>query len=369
MKIEIVNSKSNIDCFFCKNLKTSLKIKITDAPLVLGCTSKTKNNDDLISYNVYQCQHCNLVFTDANLDEMAYSQVHSEAVGKIWKEHHKLFSEFVNSKENRQTLEIGPSNNPISRKNTTFVDMFEEIPFTLLENENYVKGRFPDVRLKGKFNRIIASHVFEHSTNPEQFLLKCLEILDDDGEIFLSIPNFEFWINQKYWNGITAEHQIYPSVDQIKQICNKLELNLKFEFFQNHSVFLRLNAYIKYQNEDSTHMIDVVRWAESIKSSIKTLEDYILKNNIKEIFIAGASHISQYPIMMSESIRRITNYTLDNSISKHEKRLYGTSCVCKPFEYLSTVKNPTVVLFNSPYRKEMIEQIKFVNKNSNIIEC
>ena len=25
MKIEIVNSKSNIDCFFCKNLKTSLK--------------------------------------------------------------------------------------------------------------------------------------------------------------------------------------------------------------------------------------------------------------------------------------------------------------------------------------------------------
>ena len=57
MKIEIVNSKSNIDCFFCKNLETSLKIKITDAPLVLGCTSKTKNNDDLISYNVFQCQH------------------------------------------------------------------------------------------------------------------------------------------------------------------------------------------------------------------------------------------------------------------------------------------------------------------------
>ena len=38
-------------------------------------------------------------------------------------------------------------------------------------------------------------------------------------------------------------------------------------------------------------------------------------------------------------------------------------------KYLSADKNPTVILFNSPYRKEMIEQIKFVNKNSNIIEC
>jgi predicted SAM-dependent methyltransferase len=369
MEINILELEVKKLCFFCKNENVIKKFNIVNAPLVLGCTTQESSYDKLISFNVFQCTACELIFTDANLSEVGYSDVHSEAVGKIWDEHHRMFSKFIDSKKNIKTLEIGPSTNPVSRKNTIFVDMFNHVPFTLKENEKYIKSRFPEIKLNEKFNRIVASHVFEHSTDPEKFLQKCTELLDDTGEIFLSLPNFEFWINNKFWNGITAEHQIYPSIKQINKICNRNNLNLKFEFFKNHSVFLRINNINNKNDFKYENTINISQWASSIKNSIKSLEEKISNQCIENAMIVGSSHISQYPILISDKIKNIVTFSLDNSISKHNLRLYGTECICKPFEILTTEKSPTVILFNSPYKNEMKEQIKKINNLTKIIEC
>ena len=369
MEINVLEIDVKKLCFFCKNQNVTKKFEILDVPLILGCTKKESKNDELISFNIFQCNICDLIFTDANLDERGYSDVHSEAVGKIWEEHHKMFLEFINSKENTQTLEIGPSNNPISRNNTTFIDMFENVPFALNNDEVYVKSRFPNTNINKKFNRIVASHVFEHATEPDQFLKKCVELLDNNGEIFLSIPNFEYWINNKYWNGITAEHQIYPSIKQINKICNINKLYLEIEFFKNHSIFLKIGKKMRKKEITYDNNIDILQWAYSIKNSIKNLEGKITNEGIENAVIVGASHLSQYPILMSEKIRRVITFSLDNSISKHGLRLYGTECICKPFEILREEDNPNVILFNSPYKNEMKEQIKSINSQTNIMEC
>ena len=68
-------------------------------------------------------------------------------------------------------------------------------------------------------------------------------------------------------------------------------------------------------------------------------------------------------------IKIIDYFSLDNSISKHDLRLYGTECICKPFEILREEDNPNVILFNSPYKNEMKEQIKSINSQTNILEC
>jgi len=239
MHIEIHNEITNQRCFFCNNEKNSLKGKIIDAPLILGCTTQDPSKDNFISYSIFQCESCGLVFTDTNLDESAYSLVHSEAVGGIWHEHHKQFGEYIkNSDVSLETiLEIGPSNNPISRTNTTYLDMFDEAPFTLSESEHYIKARFPKIEIEQKFDAIVASHVFEHSLEPNFFLKKCKELLNPKGSIFISIPDFLTWINNKYWNGITPEHQIYPTTCQIEQLCKNLGLNATYQKFKGHSMF------------------------------------------------------------------------------------------------------------------------------------
>ncbi len=71
--------------------------------------------------------------------------------------------------------------------------------------------------------------------------------------------------------------------------------------------------------------------------------------------------------MISKEIKNRIKFVLDNSPNKHGKRLYGTTRVCKSFDVISDFKKPCVLLFNSPYRKEMIEQIKIINNDSTII--
>jgi 2-polyprenyl-3-methyl-5-hydroxy-6-metoxy-1,4-benzoquinol methylase len=43
-----------------------------------------------------------------------------------------------------------------------------------------------------KFNLIYMNHVFEHLANPITLLTSLIEFLDDDGKIFIAIPNFSF---------------------------------------------------------------------------------------------------------------------------------------------------------------------------------
>jgi predicted SAM-dependent methyltransferase len=372
MRLESVNEVTNQICFFCGNSKNHIKGKFDEVPLVLGCGINKKIEDKFIGFNVYQCDICGLLFTDTDLNEEAYSGVHSEAVGGIWNLHHKELSNFIKNekKDSGFTLEIGPSNNPISRENTIFVDLFEKIPFDLKNNEEYHHARFPDFDSEVKFSTIIASHVFEHSLDPTKFLLKCKNLLEKNGSIFLSIPNFEIWINEKYWNGITPEHQIYPTIKQVKEICNKLKLKLKYIKFENHSVFFKISDHLK-NNDVKTNDEDlkINEWIDSINESVNYLEKELSKYDNSNIFITGASHISQYPILISSKIKERISFVLDNSKSKHQKRLYGTEIYCKPFEFIENLKKPLIAVFNSPYQNEMIKQILSINDKSIIIKC
>ena len=318
--------------------------------------------------NIVRCNSCGLIFTNVCLDSEAYSEIHSEAIGSLWLEHHTTFSEFIKSqiKKNSKILEIGPSNNPLFRGNTVFIDMFEKSPFILQKNESYLKGQFPNLNMNQKFDVIVASHVFEHATNPHKFLEKCLKLLTDEGQIFFSIPNFLYWINQKYWNGITAEHQIYPTEYQIIKICSQINLFPSFEYFYNHSIFIKISKKNELTKKVEKE-IDIIQWGNSIKSSVLEVEQILNDKKIDEIFVTGASHLSQYPILMSKEIERKVRFVLDNSKRKHEKRVYGTEKICKPFDVLKDLENPYVVLFNSPYRNEMIEQINSINDSAHII--
>lgn|GEM_PF-6761180 len=367
MEIKIENKIGLRECFFCKNKENKLVGSMINAPLVLGCIQDSNKENSFVSFNIWQCKNCELVFTDAEINEDAYSTIHSEAVGKIWSIHHEAFKKFVDIKNLKKILEIGPSNNPTSRNNTVFIDMFEKTPFVLSNSEKYLKGRFPFLNLEEKFDKIIASHVFEHAEEPELFLKKCKELLKPEGVICLSIPNFELWINKKYWNAITSEHQIYPTIIQIKKLCKDLNLKVEFEKFRDHSIFLKIKFGTSQNNIQFVNSLKIEEWFNSIIKSIKSVENEISNTKIKEVILVGASHISQYPLLMSKIIEEKTLYVLDNSKSKHEHRLYGTKIVCKSFEIIKEFQNPKIIIFNSPYFEEMKSQIMLLNKNSQII--
>ena len=384
MKVEIraLKRTERRGCPLCGNGMPTVVASISDAPFFLGCTTNPKEKDRFASFNVFECQACFLIFTDARLDETAYEELHSEAIGGVWERHHNKFAEFCckGFGEPIEILEIGCSSNPIAKRITSpikrvaYCDMLPTAPFTLSKNEEYVSAKFPFGKDFGKFDLILASHVFEHSDDMRSFFSSAISLLKPNGKLAISIPNFEEWLKQKYWNAITAEHTIYPFRDHMLRLAMINEAAMETERFESHSLFFCFGKSSGKASEGGFGMHPnqelVASWCNSIMSSVQKIEAAISGIGPgKPIFITGASHLSQYPILMSEKIRKCITNVIDNSAWKENKRLYGTGITCKRFEYIKEFGKPAVILMPSPYKEEMRKQILALNPEAEIIEA
>lgn len=380
MEIQIKNKETNKKCPFCKNQENIKVASIIETPKLLGCTDQTPNEDVFVDFDLFECKNCSLIFTQIIKDANDYSEMHSEATGKIWTEHHETFAEYIikQTSEINKILEIGPSSRPITRmlnnklnkefQHIDYCDIIKKLPFELKNNENYINEKFPLKNNNNTYDLIFGSHVFEHADDVDGFLKGAISLLKENGVFMISIPNFEFWIQNKFWNGITHEHTIYPFIQHIDLLAKKNNINLEFTKFKNHSIFFTFKKGKEYtQNKlENTKKELAINWCESIINSVKIAEDQIV--NDKEIIIAGASHLAQYPILISNKLKDKIKIVIDNSDTKVNKRLYGTSVIDKKFEYIQNIEQPIILLFSSPYREEMITQIKQLNSNSHIIK-
>ncbi len=59
-----------------------------------------------------------------------------------------------------------------------------------IENDNWIE------KLSGKYDTVILSEVLEHLFYPEQVLIKIKQILTEQGEVIITVPNLLFWKNR-----------------------------------------------------------------------------------------------------------------------------------------------------------------------------
>ena len=346
-----------------------LTLEIQDSPVYLGCTTEDFNTDKFINYKVFTCMNCSLICTDGDQFETSYNSVHSEALGPTWERHHLSFSKFI--KEHTEfnnwghTLEIGTSTSPIARsltdftKSITYIDPITNPPFSLKDNEEYLSGFFPAVMPKTAPNVLIASHVLEHIPNTHSFIKSVFDVLPTDGEFFFSIPDFEFWLKSSYYNALSAEHIVYPFRNNLENLCSTLDLSLTTERYQNHSLFGKITA-------NRPQSSDILNWAPSLNIQLlDTWSNQFLFDSVTleanstrydSIFICGASHLSQYFILLSRGKIGVTA-VLDNSSMKQGKRLYGTDVYVQSFESIIKHASPLIIIPPSPYQGEMYSQI------------
>ena len=113
-----------------------------------------------------------------------------------WKSWYAFFKKYFSNK--KTILDIG-SGTGIS------LIMFEEEGFEVtgiepdqrnvdMINKKLVRGIclygfFEEIKLDKKFEIIWASHSFEHVKNPNIFLKKCYDLLDDDGVLCITVPD------------------------------------------------------------------------------------------------------------------------------------------------------------------------------------
>lgn len=377
MLIQPQTESSSFPCHFCL-AKTQKQASIQKAPAFLGCTKAPKEQDQFLSFSLYSCPACGLIQTDAQALETTYKEIHSEALGPTWEEHHRSFAAFVQQAIHpsvHSVLELGASSQPIARKlsglsKIYYIDPIHTPPFSLQEKERYFSGFFPEVAPPEKVDLILASHVLEHIPRTHLFFEKIRQFLNPGGSFLISIPQFETWFRKSYFNAISAEHVSYAFPAQLQKLAELHGCSVHFSLHKEHSLF----AAFQWKKPSASHPFSFSSPKESqtllsqwMTAFQKAMHPPIQSSDTGSLFLAGASHLAQYFLLNNASLAPRIQGVLDNSSRKWGQRLYGTAVNACSFEVLRNEKHPTVYLPPSPYEKEMEAQIFQINPHAQII--
>jgi phosphatidylethanolamine/phosphatidyl-N-methylethanolamine N-methyltransferase len=140
-----------------------------------------------------------IIFDYVGYDEYLYTGIQ----GFFMRKNHEILSKRIPSICNKVILEIGGGAKPhcsLVKLNGVEEYWISDSPRVLdgkceLSHHNLKKHyynddpNFKNFKKSGKlFTRIIASHVLEHVHNPEETLLKWVDLLSDDGVLDIAIP-------------------------------------------------------------------------------------------------------------------------------------------------------------------------------------
>ena len=195
--------------------------------MFMNCVSCGKSSLSIYSVNsylnlpVYQCKDCSLLISGNSENQLKitlrnyyekamipdeikkmlerdHDTHHGRYLRNLWNSHYSYCSSYFHSSKN--LLEIGPGSG-------LTLKMFDELGFNVIgieQNKNLVQfinkklkkdcciqGYFEDIHFEKKFDVIWISHTFEHIASPNILLKKCKSLLQNDGFIFIAVPDCE----------------------------------------------------------------------------------------------------------------------------------------------------------------------------------
>ena len=213
--------------------------------------------------NVYQCEKCLLYFIESPSDEEIYllykNEYHNSVKNKIF--------EFAKSKMRyaRCLNQFNFIKNVINCDNKKICEIgaFDGLLLNIFKNNGcevfgyelndkareYAKKKY-NINLKPnflednqKYDIIILSHVIEHFKEPKEILLKIKSMLNDNGFIYIEVPNSPI-INKsknqcsyetliKY---LTTTHTVNFNMDNLKDFAENCSLKIVKYQYNNYNV-------------------------------------------------------------------------------------------------------------------------------------
>ena len=243
---------------------------------------------------------------------------------------------------------------------------------TILPNKvKHINDRFENISFKNnKFTFIYNSHTLEHLDKPYSMLKKCYEILNNNGYMFLEVPNSEI-VNdplnlEEYF--IDKHHYHFFPRGLKKQI-----LKLGFEIVKesiddvyNISFLLKKNKKINnekkyFENINKKEKKYCIKsYANTLTNNRKKLEEVCAKiNNLcarQKVAIWGCSRIFDASVKYGNLDTKNINYIIDNNISKildesHGIKIYDNSI-------LKEQDIDVVIVMARSSKKEIVESAR-----------
>lgn len=349
------------------NLTTFYTIK--DFPALMLLTDDMNYHEDLTADMVWANSEKGTACIRNLIDpRLLYSYSHNPGtVGKIWKDHHQRFFNFINDHPYQNVLEIGGSSGNLLdnflRTNKTFNwTLLEPALNTKINDQRvcFIKDFFENYSSTEKFDTIIHSHVFEHIYNPIDFLKKVNYLLEDDGIQYISIPNMTEWMNNNFSSVMSFEHTYFIDENIAEYLLNKTGFEIIDKVVNSHSIFVKAKkiSSIIEKPADFTYIKTFVEtYLKRIKDDIEHVKKSI---GSEKFYLFGGTVNSQFLLKLGLDQSKVINL-LDNDPHKHNKRLYGTNVIVVSPSVLKNINSPIVVVRSGPYNEEIKNGILQIN--------
>ena len=310
--------------------------------------------------------------------DLVYSGYHSEALGRVWEDHHLQFCDFIEKYNPQNILEIGGSNGVLAKEYTKKRKINK---WTIVEPNPAFEGNSEINIIKGYFDNnfklvgidaVIHSHVIEHFYDPNQILLHIANFLKTGDFHIFSLPNLDKYLKNKFSNSINFEHTYFITDYFIEYLLAKYGFQIIDKYYYGeHSIFyatqkINTPSAPEIKNhfyENKKLYLDMVEYYDAEVNRLNRLID----NYSGKIFLFGAHIFSQFLIYRSLQIEKIINI-LDNSIIKKNKRLYGTSLFVVSPDVLKNINRAAVILKAGQYQVEVKKQLLEINPEIDIWE-
>lgn len=351
-------------------------------PVFMGCTDKSSSEDIKADMSFSICKDTGIIQLDKLLPlDLVYQSQHNDGIGKIWQDHYRAFSHFLDEFSPKKILEIGGAhdfiaNDFLTRNSNAHWTVIEPHPlFESSERIRVIRGWFDDeFRLDDAIDTIIHSHVFEHAYNPLDFLRHISSFLKAGERHIFTFPNMVEMLSKKYTNCLNFEHTAFLAEPFVDVLLHNNDFRiLKKEYFQDHSIFyatekVETGNFVKSSFPDKYEeyrklFLDFIHYHQKL---VDDLNDK-LKSFDGDVYLFGAHIFSQYLIQFDLDQEMIKNI-LDNSVMKNKKRLYGTDLIVEKPEIIQGLDSPAVILKIGSYRDEVIKQLRALNQNVVILE-
>ena len=355
-------------------------ISLGDQPVFMGTTSELPSQDRFhqMSWGYTDTGVVHLV-SRIPLEEL-YSQSHNSGlIGKVWRNHHTDFANFIAKFQPQKICEIGGGHGILSSQYSQYNafsswEIFEPNASGSTDHRVIVKNElFTHNSKVSKKDCFVHSHLFEHLYDHSDVLSNVYESLKTDGLMIFSLPNMRKMLEGGYINALNFEHVTYLPEDLVEHILalNGFRIIEKKYYLEDHSIFFACQktdykSSIKYENKENIN--DVKKFYQKLFTEIDRINIEIeSKKHDQKIYLFGAHIFSQFYINNGLNIKKIS-FILDNDEKKQNQRLYGTKFkVAHPNIIMEDTK-PVVLLKVGAYRSEILSQLQALNSKVEIIE-
>ena len=307
-------------------------------PIFMGATNQDSSLDRFMDMKwTYSLSSQIIQLLDLpKLEDQYIEQTTTDAVGQVWKEHHKLFAKFISEDFPKTVLEIGGAHGLLS---TEYNKEFANIPWRIIEpnpapvkdcHATFLKMYFnSNTKIIEVDDMIIHSHTLEHIYNPMEFLMNIADQLKSGQKMLVSIPNLEEWFKSGHANALNFEHNylLTESLAERMFINSGFEIRRKQYFKKTHSIFLALEYVAVRKSLNLKPFFSNDLFPEIFINNITKKKEFVKKCNSlalhekSEIFLFGAHIFSQLLINLGLDSKFVFR-CLDNDKSKTNRRLY-----------------------------------------------